>query len=287
MKVPHLKVKDLPAEEHHNVLLNMVKETKNNCQGMICNTFKELEGSILDTLQAKMLATPIFLIGPLHKYSSTSSSSLVAQGQSSITWLNEQSPHSVLYVSFGTVAGISKEQLLEVAFGIANSQQPFLWVIGPRLLNGSEKYDELFPQYLLESLSKKGYIVEWAPQQEVLAHPAIGGFWTQCGWNSSIESICEGVPMICLPFFGDQMMNARYITDVLKIGLQLEKGVLERNEIEKSISRLMVGKEGRDIRERISDLKAKAKRCLMEGESSYESLDRLSSYILSFCGQKL
>ena len=93
--------------------------------------------------------------------------------------------------------------------------------------------------------------------------------------------------MICLPFFGDQMMNARYITDVLKIGLQLEKGVLERNEIEKSISRLMVGKEGRDIRERISDLKAKAKRCLMEGESSYESLDRLSSYILSFCGQKL
>ncbi|KNA24606.1 hypothetical protein SOVF_013860 [Spinacia oleracea] len=283
LEVPPLKVKDLPPEVHHDVLLSMVKETKNNCQGIICNTFKELEGSILDRVRGNFLATPIFLIGPLHKISPTSTCRKVTQDQSSITWLNKQAPNSVLYVSFGTLAAISKEQFLEVAWGLAKSQQPFLWVTRPRLINGSEKNDDLFPEDFLEIVNRRGHIVSWAPQQQVLAHPAIGGFWTHCGWNSTIESICEGVPMICLPFFGDQKMNARHISDVLKIGLQLEKE-LERQEIDRVIRRLMVEKEGQEMRERITALKEKAECCLMKGESSYESFDRLISHILSFCG---
>ncbi|KAL2940424.1 UDP-glycosyltransferase 76B1, partial [Bienertia sinuspersici] len=208
LEVPPLKVKDLPPEVHHGVLLTMVKETKNS--------------------------------------------------------------------------SISKEQFLEVAWGLAKSQQPFLWVTRPSLINGSDK-DDLFPENFLENVAGRGHIVTWAPQQQVLAHPAVGGFWTHCGWNSTIESICEGVPMICLPFFGDQKMNARHISDVLKTGLQLEKG-LERQEIERAIRRLMVEKEGQEMRERAASLKQEADCCLMKGKSSFDSLDRLTGHILSFCG---
>ncbi|GLT31408.1 hypothetical protein SLA2020_061470 [Shorea laevis] len=85
----------------------------------------------------------------------------------------------------------------------------------------------------------------WAPQQEVLAHPAIGAFWTHNGWNSTLESICEGVPMICMPFFMDQRVNARYVTEVWGVGVQLEKR--ERGMIERTIKGVMMEEEGEKI----------------------------------------
>lgn len=94
---------------------------------------------------------------------------------------------------------------MEIACGLAENEQPFLWVVRPKLVNGSQSS---LPKDFLEAVARRGHIVTWAPQQEVLAHCAIVGFWTHCGWNLTIESICEGMPMICLPFFGDQKMNA-------------------------------------------------------------------------------
>ncbi|XP_074317591.1 UDP-glycosyltransferase 76B1-like [Silene latifolia] len=281
-EVPPLKVKDLPSEEYHEPIAIMAKETRSYCQGIICNTFKELEGSILDRVRSTLRSIPIFPIGPLHKYAPTNLDSIITPEQTSITWLNTQAPNSVLYVSFGTLAAISKEQFLEVAWGIANSEQPFLWAVRPRLIDGFGTDDALFSDAFLKIVNERSHIVAWAPQKEVLAHPAVGGFWTHCGWNSTIESICEGVPMICLPFFGDQKMNARHLSDVLKIALQLEKG-LNREDIEKTIRRLMVEKEGDNMRKRAAALKLKAEQCITEGGSSDESLDRLTSHILSFC----
>lgn len=123
--------------------------------------------------------------------------------------------------------------------------------------------------------------MKWAPQQEVLAHPATGGFFTHSGWNSTLESICEGVPMICSPCYGDQLPNARYVGDVWKIGVQLENG-LERREIESAIKRVMVDREGLEMRDRSINLKTKAELCLEKDGSSYASLDDLVNYIQSF-----
>ncbi|KAL6128159.1 hypothetical protein ACLB2K_071515 [Fragaria x ananassa] len=92
-----------------------------------------------------------------------------------------------------------------------------------------------------ETLNGRGHIVKWAPQKEVLTHQSVGVFWTHSGWNSTLESICEGVPMICTPFFGDQMLNARYASDVWEVGMHLENG-LERGEIERAIRSLMMEK---------------------------------------------
>lgn len=282
MEIPPLKVKDLPSEASHVALAAVIKEAKSYHLGFIFNTFKELEGSFLDQFSRSLPCIPIYPIGPLHKYSSTCTDRKLNEDHSSmINWLNTQAPNSVLYVSFGTIAAINKEQFAEIAWGLAKSKQPFLWVVRSKLVDGAIVNDDIYPEDFLQTISGRGYIVTWAPQREVLAHPSVGGFWSHCGWNSTIESICEGVPMICLPFFGDQKMNTLHVSDVLRVGLRLEKE-LERQEIECAIRRLMVEEEGEEMRERIAALKEKAHSCLMEGGSSFKAMDQLTDHILSF-----
>ncbi|KAK2637470.1 hypothetical protein Ddye_032262 [Dipteronia dyeriana] len=284
---PPLKVRDLPVIDNcdpqalDQVVDGMVNGAKVS-SGLIWNTFEGLERSSLDTVSQKF-SIPIFPIGPFHKIVSTSFSnsiSLLKQDRSCISWLDKQAPKSVIYVSFGSIAAINENHFSEIAFGLANSNQPFLWVVRHGLTFGSD-WLELLPSGFIEKLSGRGLIVKWAPQPEVLAHSSVGAFWTHNGWNSTLESICEGVPMICMPCFTDQRVNARYVSDVWRVGLQLENGNLERREIEKLIRRLMVEKEGEEIRERILSLKEKASLCLKEGGSSYESINSLVSHILS------
>ncbi|GAB4851564.1 hypothetical protein Ancab_030966 [Ancistrocladus abbreviatus] len=255
----------------------MCEGTK-TCQGLILNSFQELEGPAMANLH-QQFNIPIFMVGPFHKLAPASSSSCLTPDQSCISWLDTQASKSVLYVSFGSLAAISEDQFLEVAWGLANSKQPFLWVIRPGLVRGSEGSHPL-PDELLETICGRSYIVKWAPQEEVLAQPAVGGFWTHNGWNSTLESICEGVPMICLPSFADQMVNARHVSDVWKVGIHLENG-LERGEVENAVRRLMVEEEGKEMRERIACLKEQASLCLKEGGSSYRSLEDLTHYIMS------
>ncbi|KAL2558164.1 UDP-Glycosyltransferase superfamily protein [Forsythia ovata] len=284
VEFPPLKVRDIPRFETHDpervnqYLVKIVEATK-KASGIIFNTFKELEETELAKL-GEEFTVPAFPIGPFHKYFSASSSSLWTQDRTSISWLDAQATKSVIYVSFGSVATMHEEKLNEVAWGLANSEQPFLWVVRPGLVHGSE-WLEILSKEFLELISKRGYIVKWAPQQEVLSHPAIGGFWTHSGWNSTLESICEGVPMICSQFYGDQMVNSRYMNDTWKIGIKLEKG-LERVEIETAIRKLMVGKEGEDVRRNIMSLKEKLDHSPKPGGSSYQSLDNLVDFIKSF-----
>ncbi|KAL0452792.1 UNVERIFIED_CONTAM: UDP-glycosyltransferase 76B1 [Sesamum latifolium] len=223
---------------------------------------------------------PTFSIGPFHKSFPASSSSLLTQDRSCISWLDAQAPKSVLYVSFGSLATMDQRQMNEVVWGLADSMQPFLWVVRPGLVRGSG-WLEMLPDEFLATTRDRGYIVKWAPQQEVLSHPAIGGFWTHGGWNSILESICEGAAIICSPMFGDQMVNSRYVSDVWRVGMKLEKG-LERGEIESVIKKLMRGREGEEMRERIMCLKEKVDGCLGFGGSSYNSLDSLVRLVSSF-----
>ncbi|KAB2084925.1 hypothetical protein ES319_A05G366800v1 [Gossypium barbadense] len=283
IELPPLKVKDIPVfktqdqEGLHQTIAALVEQTK-SCTGVIWNSFEELEHGSLTDFRYNF-RVPIFPIGPLHKYFPVPSTSLLSQDQSAISWLNKQAPKSVIYVSFGSVASIEKSEFVEIAWGLANSEQPFLWVVRPGSVIGSEWLEPL-PKGFMEEIKERGHVVKWAPQQEVLAHTAVGGFWTHSGWNSTLESFCEGVPMICHPCFGDQRVNARYVSDVWRIGVHLENKV-DRFEIAKVVRKLLVEAEGHEIRDRILQFKKMADQSTQQQGSSYRSLESLVSQILS------
>ncbi|KAM7522139.1 hypothetical protein LguiA_012041 [Lonicera macranthoides] len=278
-----LRFKDLPFSNlTMEALRQLLAITSNmrNSSAIIWNTNDYLEHSSLSKLRQEHYQMPFFPVGPLHIVAPPSSTSLLKDDNSCIEWLDKQAPNSVIYVSLGSIATIDEKELAETAWGLANSDQPFLWTFRPGSVRGSE-WVELLPESFREKVGERCKIVKWAPQKEVLAHRAVGGFWSHCGWNSTLESICEGVPMICRPCFVDQKVNARYLSYVWKVGLELEY-VLERGEIERSVRRLMVENEGEEMRQRAIDMKEKVMACVRKGGSSYNSLNDLTEFILSF-----
>uniref|UniRef100_A0A1J3J6Z4 UDP-glycosyltransferase 76F1 n=1 Tax=Noccaea caerulescens TaxID=107243 RepID=A0A1J3J6Z4_NOCCA len=282
LELPPLKVKDLPVmetnepEELYRVVNSMVKGAKSS-SGVIWNTFDDLEHMELLDFSLEF-QVPIFPIGPFHKHSDNSLPTIKNKEDHITTnWLDKQDPQSVVYVSFGSLADIEEKEFLDVAWGLRNSERPFLWVIRPGLVRGAEWLESL-PCGFVENIGDKGKIVKWVNQLEVLAHPAVGVFWTHCGWNSTLESISEGVPMICTSCFTDQRVNARYIVDVWKVGMMLERSKMDRKEIERVIRSGMID----GMRERCLRWKERANICLSQDGSSSKYLEKLVSHVLSF-----
>lgn len=258
-------------------------QENSRAHGLILNTFEELDEPILN--QMRTICPNLYPIGPLHahlkKKQTTlrpSSNSLWAEDRTCIDWLNGKLPNSVIYVSFGSIVTITNDQLIEFWYGLVNSGQKFLWVIRPDSIAG-EEWRSKIPVDLATGTKERGYIVEWAPQEEVLAHPAVGGFWTHCGWNSILESVYEGKPMICWPYFFDQHVNSRFVEKVWGIGLDM-KDTCDREIVEKMVKDLMVLRK-EEFLERANHMSKLAKNCLMEGGSSYSNFDRLVKDIKS------
>ena len=174
----------------------LATETTTNSSGAILNTSEALEPHELEMIRDELApkGMPPFAIGPLHKLAAGDgageTTSLLEQDRGCVEWLDAQAPGSVLYVSFGSVARVTRDEFLEVAWGLASSGRPFLWVVRRGLVLGAEpeRPPEL-PEGFAAAAEGREKVVEWAPQQEALAHPAAGGFWTHCGWNSTLESV--------------------------------------------------------------------------------------------------
>ncbi|KAM7499319.1 hypothetical protein LguiA_023733 [Lonicera macranthoides] len=282
-----LRRRDLPSfcrvsDVKDQALQWMSTETRQTTRadGLIFNTFDDLEGSVLANIRTQ--CPNLYTIGPLHAHlkvrlaakSATqlnSSNSLWEEDKSCMTWLDQQPLKSVLYVSFGSITMLKWEELMEFWYGLVNSGQRFLWVRRPDSV-ASEDEGEV-PSEVVEGTRERGYLVGWAPQEEVLAHPAVGGFLTHNGWNSTLESILEGVPMICWPFFADQQMNSRFVGEVWKLGLDM-KDTCDRVVVENLVRDLMVVRRAEFVK--AADQMAKlARKSVSEGGSSYGNLDRL------------
>nr|CAB3456156.1 unnamed protein product [Digitaria exilis] len=282
-ELPPLRLRDMlfsPTTPHANMTrcLQNIVDAARSSSGVILNTFQDLENSDIQKI-SNGLGVPLYTVGPLHKISSGTESSLLEQDQTCLNWLDTQEADSVLYVSLGSLASMDEKEMLETAWGLANSQMPFLWVIRHNMVKSSRQVS--LPEGFEEATNGRGMVVPWAPQKEVLGHRAIGGFWTHNGWNSTLESICEGVPMLCRPQFADQMINMRYVQEVWKIGFELE-GELERGKIEIAITKLLCSEEGRQMRQRAKDLRDKAVTCIEEEGSSKSAVDLLLKRIMSF-----
>ncbi|KAL6592953.1 hypothetical protein ACP70R_049249 [Stipagrostis hirtigluma subsp. patula] len=249
---------------------------------LIINTFDAIEAADLGRICEDM-AIPVFAVAPLNKFSPAAKTSLyrLQQDRRCLDWLDTQAPGSVVYVSFGSLAAMDPGEFLELAWGLADSKRPFLWVVRPSLIRGFESGE--LPEALQEEVRDRGMIVDWAPQDDVLAHPAVCAFLTHSGWNSTMEAISEGVPMISRPFFGDQFGNARFVCDVWRVGVEFKvESQIERGQIKVAIEKLMGDKEGKEVRGRMKDLKSMAKKGIKEGGLSHAALVNLVDLILSF-----
>ncbi|GAU37813.1 hypothetical protein TSUD_276300 [Trifolium subterraneum] len=252
-------------------------DTFHRASAIVFNTYNELESDVMNDLYS--MFPSLYTIGPLSSLlNQTPQSNLESLGSNlwkedtkCLKWLESKEPRSIVYVNFGSITVMTPEQLLEFAWGLANSKQPFLWIIRPDLVIGgsfilSSKFEN--------EISDRGLIASWCPQEQVLNHPSIGGFLTHCGWNSTIESICAGVPMLCWPFFADQPTNCRYICNEWEIGMEIDTNV-KREEVEKLIDELMVGEKGKMMKQKVMELKKKAEENSSPGGCSYMNLDKV------------
>ncbi|XP_008811282.2 putative UDP-rhamnose:rhamnosyltransferase 1 [Phoenix dactylifera] len=165
-----------------------------------------------------------------------------------VKWLNKQTPESVVYVSLGSEATLSNELVHELAFGLELSGLPFLWA-----LRRKREEVELLPKGFEDRIAGRGVIaMGWMPQLEILACSSVGGFFTHCGWSSVVEGLAFGHPLILLPIFGDQGINARVMVEK-KLGLEVERdeetGSFTREAVANVVRSVMVEDEGKKLRE--------------------------------------
>ncbi|XP_024521929.1 UDP-glycosyltransferase 85A7-like [Selaginella moellendorffii] len=188
---------------------------------VLVNSFYDLEAPTFDFMASELgprfiPAGPQFLLDDSRK-----NVVLRPENEDCLGWMDEQEPGSVLYISFGSVAVLSVEQFEELAGALEASKKPFLWVIRPELVVGGHSNESY--NGFCERTKNQGFIVSWAPQLRVLAHPSMGAFLTHCGWNSVQESIANGIPMLGWPYGGEQSTNCKFIVEDWKIGVRFSK----------------------------------------------------------------
>ncbi|KAK7315162.1 hypothetical protein VNO77_33695 [Canavalia gladiata] len=249
------------------------------CDGVIVNTCDAFEGRVIRALNegVKEGTNPhVFCIGPVI--------SGPCRGDESgcLNWLDSQPSQSVVFLSFGSMGRFSKVQLREIAFGLEKSEQRFLWVLRSELHGDDSEepsLDELLPQGFLERTKEKGLVVrDWAPQGAILSHDSVGGFVTHCGWNSVLEAICEGVPMVAWPLYAEQRLNRVVLEQEMKVALGVNEskdGLVSGIELGDRVKELMDSDKGKEIRQRIFKMKIGATEAMAEGGSSIVALNKL------------
>ncbi|KAM7259087.1 hypothetical protein ACFE04_014828 [Oxalis oulophora] len=191
-----------------------------------------------------------------------------------MNWLHNKPKGSVVYVSFGSMADLTTQQVEELSYGLKSTNCYFLWVLrAPEQTKLPEDFkDEL-------AFLEKGLVVTWCPQLKVLYHESIGCFVTHCGFNSVVEAISFGVPIVAMPQWTDQNTNAKFVEDVWKIGIRAkacddEEGVVRREEIEICVKRVMTdGEERKAIKTSVDEWKNKAREAIDKGGSSDKNID--------------
>ncbi|XP_058737114.1 soyasapogenol B glucuronide galactosyltransferase-like [Vicia villosa] len=267
-------------------------ESEKRSYGTLYNSFHELE-SDYEKLNKTTIGIKSWSVGPVSTWinkddDNNSNRGDIGKEGELLNWLNTKPNESVLYVSFGSLTRLSHEQIVEIAYGLENSSHNFIWVVREKDKDEDvEGFLQSFEERMKES--NKGYIIwNWAPQLVILDHPATGGIVTHCGWNSILESLSVGLPMITWPMFGEQFYNEKLVVDVLKIGVSVgskvnkfwlsigEDVVVRREDIAKAVEILMgSGQESKEMRIRAKKLGDASKRTIEKDGDSYNNLIQL------------
>ncbi|PRQ46042.1 putative UDP-glucuronosyl/UDP-glucosyltransferase [Rosa chinensis] len=293
--MPPLGVNDLPSflcDTHSYPVL--CKHTLNQfsnfreAKWQLYNTFDTLEHEVVKWMTSQSWAVktvgptiPSMFLDKRFEDDKDYSFNLFEPVETYLKWLDSKETGSVVYASFGSYGSLEKKQMEEIAWGLKNSNYHFLWVV--RELE-KEKLPKNFIKEVLDSADQKGLVVSWCSQLRVLAHKALGCFVTHCGWNSTLEALSLGAPMVAMPQWTDQTTNAKFVQDVWKAGVRVrvdEKlGVTTKEEIANCIRQVMEEEKGVEIRKALSNWKQLAKEAVNQGGSSDQNIEEFVAQLL-------
>ncbi|KDP45371.1 hypothetical protein JCGZ_09620 [Jatropha curcas] len=266
-----------PEEEEDEGFYDFMQELLS----LMAQDKRKLEPVFIDYLNSSLGQPTIWCVGPLCLAEPEPDTRVRHQPDKKrywIQWLDQKlkQGRSVLYIAFGTQAKVSSAQLTEIANGLEESKVNFLWVI-------RETQEAQLEDGFEERIKERGIIVkEWVDQREILKHKSVEGFLSHCGWNSVLESICAGVPILAWPMIAEQPLNARMVVEEIKVGLRVEtcdgsvREFVTREGLVKMVKELMEGEMGKKVREKMREVAAMAKGALEnENGSSSQTLDML------------
>lgn len=253
----------------HQITFRAIDEAK-KADFLLSNNVHELEVQTTTHLQQKV---PFYAVGPLLEFTECRvavATSLWSKSDCT-QWLDTKPPGSVLYISFGSYAYVTKNELQEIANGVKLSQVTFVWMLRPDIVSSNDT--DPLPKGFREETGDRGMIIPWCFQNQVLSHPAIGGFFTHCGWSSVLEGIWYTVPLMCYPLIADQPTNRKLVVD-WKIGINLcDKSQITKLEVSEKINILM--KSGRhELRNAMQELKRTMERALSREGSVERNMDQ-------------
>ncbi|KAI3743467.1 hypothetical protein L1987_61176 [Smallanthus sonchifolius] len=274
-----------------------MQEAEKDAIGIVVNSFEELEPKYVEGL-AKAKDKKVWCIGPVSLCNKSfqdraeRGNRTAINGYDCLKWLDSRESGSVIYVCLGSLSYASTKQAIELGLGLESSNIPFLWFIR----HTSEDFEAwLSKEGYEERIKGRGLMVRgWAPQILILSHHAIGGFVTHCGWNSTLEGISAGIPMVTWPHFAEQFLNERFIINVLKIGVRIgmdvpvmfaeldeSKEIVKRDDVKEAVESLMKNdEEGEARRKRSREFAVVAKRAMEEGGSSHRNMTSMIQVVL-------
>ncbi|KAA8544717.1 hypothetical protein F0562_019579 [Nyssa sinensis] len=258
--------------------------------GIIVNTFEELEPHALRSISASGDdVPPIYPVGPLIDFTGPtkpeSDPAHPHHHEKIMNWLDHRPPSSVVLLCFGSMGSLSEAQVREIAGGLERTGFHFLWSLRqpPKIKTEHpsdytcRNLEQVLPHGFIERTAKRGLVCGWVPQVAVLAHTAIGGFVSHCGWNSIMESLWHGVPIATWPIYGEQQMNAFEMVKELELAVEIRLDhrnggdMVLAEEIEKGLRRVMEGES--DLRRKVKEMGEKSRKAVERNGSSYTSLD--------------
>ncbi|XP_030523012.1 scopoletin glucosyltransferase-like [Rhodamnia argentea] len=268
------------VETEFSKFAKQIVESEVKSYGSIFNSFYELDKDYADYYR-NILGRKAWLIGPVSLCNRDTVDKALRGKEASISrheclkWLDSKKANSVIYVCFGSLTKFNSQQLVELAKGLEASQQDFIWIVRK---DKSEEQDWL-PKGFEERMDGKSLIIRgWAPQVLILDHESVGGFVTHCGWNSTMEGVCAGVPMVTWPIFSEQFYNEKLVTQLLQIGIGVGSkqnanfgvgaDVVSGDDIVVAVRRVMAGEEAEEMRRRAKKLGEMARKAVGEGGSS-------------------
>ncbi|KAK4482625.1 hypothetical protein RD792_009789 [Penstemon davidsonii] len=292
--MPLLKYDEVPSFLHPNTpypflgraILGQFKNmSKPFC--ILMDTFEKLEHEIIDYMSK--ICLPIKTIGPLFMTSKVVDSNSKHEIRGDIftaenckEWLDSKQKGTVVYISFGSIVNLKQEQVDEIAHGLLAAEVSFLWVLRPPPIENIFA-PHVLPDGFIEKAGERGKIVKWSPQEEVLAHPSTACFLTHCGWNSTMEALTIGVPVLAFPHWGDQVTNAKFLVDDFKIGIRMCRGeaegrIVSREEVERCLRAAVSGPQAMELKANAMNWKkvadeAVVERCLRAAVSGPQAME--------------